>query len=352
MKKENDEITNLFFSRLQDMEMEVKDGFWEDLNADVIGSQQHHKRLLFFRIVAAASVLLVLGAASMTIWYLSPKEEMEQEFSKIAATSCGARLDGDGVLVKPLPKPLEPVLSKPGLKNSQLLTQSIDETEDSVSVTFSVSFTISSNHSDNRYHAQNQTNSEAWMANDPNHLKNTPDEQFHESTLSKPFNEVDRSRSLAVRLLGGTALPADNNRFKMPISAGITIEKMLNNYLGVETGLMYSNLRSTGQTLHYLGIPLKMNVTVAKFSKVDLYATVGGLADKCIAGAPDNDFKHEPIQLALTAGLGINYKLNDRLALFAESGIVHYFKTDSELATVRTERPNNFNLLCGVRMTY
>ena len=39
--------------------------------------------------------------------------------------------------------------------------------------------------------------------------------------------------------------------------------------------------------------------------KIDLYATVGGVADKCIAGAPDNSFKEEPIQLAVTAGIGI-----------------------------------------------
>ena len=75
-------------------------------------------------------------------------------------------------------------------------------------------------------------------------------------------------------------------------------------------------------------------------------------ADKCIAGAPDNSFKEEPIQLAVTAGIGINYKINDRLAVFAEPGVSHHFKTDSKLATVRTKRPTNFNLLCGLRMTY
>ena len=31
--------------------------------------------------------------------------------------------------------------------------------------------------------------------------------------------------------------------------------------------------------------------------------------------APDNSFKEEPIQLAVTAGIGINYKINDRLAV-------------------------------------
>lgn len=352
MKKKNDEITDLFFTRLQNMEMNVKDGFWEELNADVIGSLQQRKRLLFFRIVAAASVLLVLGAASMTIWYLSPKEEMQQEFSKIAATSSGARMDGDGILINPLPKTVKTVLAKSNLRVNPLLAHSIVNSEDSVSVTFSVSFTVSTNQMDDGYHSHNSSQNESWKANHENFGKHDSEEKTSETILTKSYDGIDRSGTLALKLFGATALPADNNRFKMPISVGATLEKMLNNYLGVETGLMYSNLRSPGKSLHYLGIPLKMNVTLVKLSKVDLYASIGGIADKCIAGAPNNSFKNEPIQLALTAGIGLNYKLNDRLALFAESGLSHHFNTNSELATVRTERPNNLNLLCGVRMTY
>ncbi len=83
---------------------------------------------------------------------------------------------------------------------------------------------------------------------------------------------------------------------------------------------MYSNLRAE-QNLHYLGIPVKLNVTLAETPKFDLYASVGGVADKCIAGAPDNSFKNEPVQLALTAGVGMNYKINNKLALFAEPGV-------------------------------
>ena len=150
----------------------------------------------------------------------------------------------------------------------------------------------------------------------------------------------------------GTALPAEDGVYKMPVSVGVTVERKLNDYLGIETGLLYSNLRLAGQHLHYLGIPVKINVTLLDTKKVDLYATVGGIIDKCIAGAPDNSFKEEPVQLAVTAGIGINYKINDRLALFAEPGVSHHFKTDSKLATVRTKRPTNFNLLCGLRMTY
>ena len=91
---------------------------------------------------------------------------------------------------------------------------------------------------------------------------------------------------------------------------------------------------------------------LASSPKVDFYATLGGAIEKCIAGAPDNSFKAEPVQLSVAAGVGVRYKVNDRFALFAEPSVSHHFDTDSPTKSLRTERPVNLNLLCGVRMTY
>ena len=157
--------------------------------------------------------------------------------------------------------------------------------------------------------------------------------------------EVKKPRTWAVKAAVGMAFPAENGKYKMPVMAGVTVEKMLNKYLGVESGLTYSSLRSENQNLHYLGVPVKVNVHLAETKKLDLYASIGGIVEKCIAGAPNNDFKNEPVQLAVIAGVGVNYKVNDRIALFAEPGVSHHFKTDSKLET-------NFNLMCGIRMTY
>lgn len=348
MKKENDEITDLFRTRLADAGMSVRDGFWEELSQDIPVACQHRRRILLFRVAAAASVLLVLAASSATFLYFSPKEEMEEAFTKIAVTN-GGQMDGDGIRVNQLPLPVEPVLPKPAPKSFGMLSQCVEE-EDSLSITFSMSFSFSSTTagSGNRY--GNQGYNGYWQAANGN----TESSAVQEETASPaaiPEKVVKRHR-WAIKAQLSTALPADDGTYKMPISAGVTVERKLNDYLGIETGLLYSNLRSAGQHLHYLGIPVRVNVTLMDTKKVDLYATVGGIADKCIAGAPDNSFKEEPVQLAVTAGIGINYKINDWLALFAEPGISHHFSTDSKLATVCTKRPTNFNLLCGLRMTY
>ena len=48
---------------------------------------------------------------------------------------------------------------------------------------------------------------------------------------------------------------------------------------------------------------------LASTPKVDFYAMVGGVAEKCIAGAPDNGFGAEPVQLSVAAGVGVRYKM-------------------------------------------
>ena len=320
MKKENDEITDLFRTRLADAGMSVRDGFWEELSQEIPVACQHRRRILLFRVAAAASVLLVLAASSATFLYFSPKEEMEEAFTKIAVTN-GGQMDGDGIRVNQLPLPF--------------------------SMSFSFSSTTSTGNG-NRY--GNQGHNGYWQATNGHTESSVAPEEQSNVNISQP--KAVKKHRWAMKVQVGTALPADNGTYKMPVSAGVTVERKLNDFLGIETGLLYSNLRSAGQHLHYLGIPVKVNVTLVDTKKIDLYATVGGIADKCIAGAPDNSFKEEPIQLAVTAGIGINYKINDRLAVFAEPGVSHHFKTDSKLATVRTKRPTNFNLLCGLRMTY
>lgn len=349
MKKENDEITDLFRARLADTGMNVRDGFWEELLQDIPVACQHRRRILLFRVAAAASVLLVLAASSATFLYFSPKEEMEEAFTKIAATN-GGQMDGDGIRVNQLPLPVEPILQKSAPQSFGMLSQ-YTEDEDSLSFTFSMSFSFSSTATGHEHPYGNERRSGYWQAANEN-AETSAGREEERADLPVTSEKIMKKRCWAVKTQVGMALPAEDGTYKIPVSAGVTVERKLNDYLGIETGLLYSNLRSAGQHLHYMGIPVRVNVTLVDAKKVDLYATVGGVADKCIVGAPDNSFKEEPVQLAVTAGIGINYKINDRLAVFAEPGVSHHFSTDSKLATVRTKQPTNFNFLCGLRMMY
>ena len=95
-----------------------------------------------------------------------------------------------------------------------------------------------------------------------------------------------------------------------------------------------------------------MQMRLTPEAPAELYASVGGAIEKCIAGAPDNSFQAESLQLSASAGIGIRYRLNDRLALYAEPELTHRFSTRSTTRTLATERPTNLSLMCGVRLNY
>ena len=75
----------------------------------------------------------------------------------------------------------------------------------------------------------------------------------------------------------------------MPFTAGVSVERCLNKHFSLEAGLQY-NCLDGDHTLHTLEVPVRLNMMLASTPKVDFYAMVGGAAEKCIAGAPDNGF--------------------------------------------------------------
>ena len=127
--KGNDEITGLFRSRLSGAEMTVRDGFWEELKGDLsrvetdaTNTSAATKRSVltprFYRVAAAASVILVLGAASAAFWYFSPKDEIQEAFTKVATLTLEGNLNGDVVQEKfPSIHETKPTAQNPGHKN-------------------------------------------------------------------------------------------------------------------------------------------------------------------------------------------------------------------------------------------
>ena len=347
MKRENDELPDFFRSHLNDAETPVREGFWEELNQGL--ATCHHRRLLFTRIMAAASVLLVLAASSAAFLYFSPKEEIEEAFIQVAVAN-GGSLSNDGVKQVTQPVQPKPILPQIAFQKPVGYIPYPDTGEDSASITVSMSVSISINSTMHRGTDRvSRRDSELWKAGKSDEQTTAPVEQESPAAVQ---TASAKARYWALKMAVGTSIPTGNGTSGMPITGALTVERQLNNYLAIETGLQYTNLGSQAKNLHYIGIPLKMNVTLVQTNKVSLYGLIGGIADKCIAGAPSHKLKDEPIQLAVMGGVGIDYKVNDRIALFAEPTVSHHFRTESKQRSVRTERPTNVNLVCGLRMTY
>lgn len=357
--RENDEITTLFRNRLADARMEVREGFWEQIQGDIPAASKHlFLSPKYYRIVAAASVTLLLGVASAAFWYYTSQEEVKEAFTQVTLTP-GAVLQGDGIQetfsMPHQTTPVQPMAGTPLPTQTSLASQATDEEEEEmVSVHFS--FTIQERFYGtppaNQERKYDTANAFAWIPEyDPQYAcaEDTSRPATNEVQDMVPVPDVTTDRKWAVKAGIGTALP--KGEYHMPLTAGITVERQLNKRLSLETGLQYTRLNGN-RVLHTLSVPVKLNALLAEGKKWELYAVAGGGAEKCVSGTEDNSFAAEPIQLSLQAGMGVHYKVNDRMALFAEPTVSHHFDTDSHTRTLRTERPTNLNLLCGVRVTY
>lgn len=165
---------------------------------------------------------------------------------------------------------------------------------------------------------------------------------------------------------------------KLPVRTGISMAYRLNTRLEIGTGLTYTWLASDvkegsqnhyfngKQALHYVGIPLNLKCRAFSWKRLGLYASVGLLAEKCVAGKTEKEFVidgqvqatetksigSKPFQLSANIGAGVQYDLASGIGLYAEPGISYYFDDGSDIETIYKEKPLNFNLNLGVRFTF
>ncbi len=365
--KEKDELTALFQS-LGDARMPVKEGFWEGLEKDLAAVMTQSEavtppakravlRPIYRKWVAAASVLLVVAAGSIAFWTLNSQEqEIQQAFNEIVANV-------DAPDVEDISNPATPIIYNNSGNNAQssivnrqlsivngqssmvnglipasLGDQETTEEEDDGDelVPFEVTFQIIE---------------QGYIrgGNPQNGLVNASNGDLVSAegeTATTAVADAKESK-WSLKPAVGTAIP--KGKYNMPLIAGMTLERKLSKTLAVEAGLLYNYLPvHDDENQSSLSLPVKLDVNLAEGKKVDLYATVGGMAEKLLG----KSFSEEPVQLAATAGLGVRYKLNDNLAIYAEPSVSHYFDTDGSTKTLRTEQAVNVNLLCGVRMSY
>jgi len=163
-----------------------------------------------------------------------------------------------------------------------------------------------------------------------------------------------------------------------PVRAGVSFAYKINERLSLESGVTYTNLTSdmregsdshyfTGeQTLHYVGIPLNMKYIIISWKGLELYASSGLLAEKCVSGnqkkeyilnnkvekKETQDLNEKPFQWSVNASAGLQYNISPSIGLYAEPGVSYYFNDGTSIKTIYKDKPCNFNLNLGLRFTF
>lgn len=350
-KKENDELIQLFCTHhLENAEITPRDGFWENIQNDVSLSEKRRRKLIFYRTVSAASVLLIIGAASAAFFLIPKSNNTTQIVAKVAASMSRIAPSKQKLEIEPkqTPNAAQVKVSRmaSNCRPTSTRKQQPTENDNDSTVTVTVHMTVrvrnngtyADNTSDNR-------NNNTWQAGG---LGNNSDNNTQTTDKLIAANNNSKKR-WALKAALNLTMPA-SGEFEIPTGGSITLERQLNDWLAVESGIKYTYMHSDAQTLHYLSIPVKANATLAKLSKIDIYATVGGSADKCIAATHSS--ANENIQFTAMAGVGIRYHLNNKIAIFAEPTITHYFNNESKYTSYRTEKSNAFSLQSGLCMNF
>lgn len=365
MKKENDEITDLFRTRLSHCELPVRDDFWHELEHDFpVVPVRWYK--LHCRFAAVAAAFLALVAMSATLCILSSDKEVEKTFSQLPVIAGHSDVSARNSETKPLPMVIEPIPPKA----VSTVVSPIAREEDSVSVSFSFSFAVSSRR-DGSDSDRKAIDAYAMTINSSSEWKEGGDVEHAYRQPLIPQTPEWRRWTIAVSALAATSAVTKSAegqagtviKHKMPVSVGLSIKRELTERFALEAGLNYTMLRSElskdkgmtqEQKSHYLGIPLKASYILWKGKNVDLYVTGGGMVEKCVSAEQMDGTMggSKTWQYSLMASAGVQYRVAKNVALFAEPGVAYHFDDGSPLPTVRHEKPTNFNLLCGIRVAY
>lgn len=164
--------------------------------------------------------------------------------------------------------------------------------------------------------------------------------------------------------------------YNLPVRAGIRMSIPLTDVLAVESGITYTLLSSsvesgsdenyyhTEQTLHYVGIPLKLRYKLWNSKRIGIYVSGGGMMEKCVSGRAKTKFiigggrnsveeqkiNEKPLQFSATLSAGIEANIARNTSLFVEPGASYYIDNHSSVDNVYKDKPFNLDLNIGIRI--
>lgn len=161
--------------------------------------------------------------------------------------------------------------------------------------------------------------------------------------------------------------------YGIPISVGLGVRYNFNDRISLGTGLTWSLLHRTftgvynGTTsiegdvdhdMHYVGIPLNLYFNAVNTGGLKVYAFGGGSAEYCVSNRyvlhdGQNQMKCSEavkgLQYSVSAGLGIEFRLADRLGVYFDPSARYYPHSDHP-RSIRTDKPFMVNFEAGLRL--
>lgn len=169
-----------------------------------------------------------------------------------------------------------------------------------------------------------------------------------------------------------TVLEKKTKSFSIPVSVGITSKIRLSDKFDIGVGVnytvmtrklagefnrtYYTDIRNIQQ---YIGIPVNIYYNLIGNDRLNVYLQAGGTVERGISdsykmvGADNSIISHKEkikgVQLSVSAGIGIEYWINEVVGVYFDPTIRYYFD-NRQTRSIRTEQPLQTGFETGLRL--
>ena len=210
----------------------------------------------------------------------------------------------------------------------------------------------------------------------PEHVT-TWEEYSKYASLVPSYNVTERIRVLGDISAHNTGKIEQKEQHSSPITFGVSLARPLGKRWGVETGIQYSLLKSTftmgeggysvvdKQSVHYLGIPLRVSYDWVSYRGLSAYTSMGVTMHIPVYGKTKSDYIVDwqtvltenstftpSLQWQMGVSVGVQYRFTSHTSIFAEPTFNWFIPSGGETRTVWTEHPVMFTCPFGIRITW
>lgn len=398
--------------RMKDYSEPVPDNLWADIEKDLEATPKVIPMRGHWQMVAAVALLLVVSSLTLWFWHSPAVEYMEQQSAKVEEVlpvtsevtpqpllaeekketpskaivkrkasdsvfsiihECGiyedmtlvqeeAEKDSvDAPVVVPEEKN-EPKEEHPLMRRKALIAENVTTSPKKKSSSLNLGISVG-----NGLMGSGGISGVSDFTNVQTPEISIPGDSTNHSTDNRKQADLHARSASKINSLDYQAL---EKKHRIPLVVGVSLRWALNEQWALESGLTYTMLstdlslgnQSGEQKLHYVGIPLKVSRELWSDKRWHVYAMAGGAVEKCVYGSLKMNDKWnmsdvnqrlevDELQWSIQASVGAQYRLAERVGVYVEPGVAYYFDDGSKIETIRKDKPLNFNLQVGLRLT-
>jgi hypothetical protein len=155
----------------------------------------------------------------------------------------------------------------------------------------------------------------------------------------------------------------ETTNHSQPITLGFLINRNFSDSWGIETGLLFTRLKTTtttniindeyteyGSELFYVGIPASIRLNMIRGRRFGMYISQGAVLEKgvrtryysnhyafdALKGSEDESYVAEGVQISSLTALGFEFRLTDLISIYAQPGLQVFFLNQTQPYNIRS----------------